>query len=102
MKHYTKDFKIKVVTFYDEHPELGYLSVAREFGIKSDETVRTWVKKYQAHGEKAFDLRYGRAKGSTKKRSSWEDPKTAQERVAFLEAENAYLKKLIDLRREGK
>lgn len=98
MKQYPTELKLKVVQFYDEHPELGYLSVAREFDIPSDETVRGWVKLHQAHGEEGLGPQK-RAKHNYPKRSSWIDPKTAQERIAYLEAENAYLKKLMELRK---
>ena len=98
IKKYSKEFKLQVVKFYDEHPELGYLSVSREFNIPSDETVRKWVKLYQAHGEAGLEkIRTTPCKNH--KRSSWMDPQTAQERIAYLEAENDYLKKLMLLRK---
>lgn len=95
MTRYSNEFKLKVVQYYNDHPEFGYLSVAREFNIPSDETVRNWIKLYQAHGEEGFVRKVFKPHP---KHSSWMDPKTAQERIAYLEAENAYLKKLAELR----
>lgn len=106
---YSKEFKEEVVRYYEDHPELGYLSLARIFDIPSDESVRRWVKEKQARGDEAFnpkpkkDLTKRKVKRKTQEISSdyWEEPKEANERIAFLEAENAYLKKLIALRKEG-
>ncbi|CQR46299.1 Transposase [Paraliobacillus sp. PM-2] len=111
-KRYSKEFKEKVVQYYHDHEGLGYLSVARVFDIPSDETVRTWIKKVEKEGSNAFDSKPRKSKIERKKQikkntkpisaDKWEDPKTMAERIAFLEAENAYIKKLIQLREEGK
>jgi transposase-like protein len=106
-KKYSKEFKEEVVAHYQAHPGLGYLSVARIFDIPSDETVRNWVKQKEQEGDLAFlpKARIRKDRDDIKKRSQpissdeWEDPKDMQERIAFLEAENAYLKKLIALRK---
>lgn len=108
-KRYTKEFKEKVVKYYFDHPGLGYLSVAREFNISSDESVRRWVKTKEAEGDQAFLPKKPKSKSRKKKvqkptsilsTENWDNPKDAQERIAFLEAENAYLKKLVVLRKE--
>ena len=105
---YSKTFKEKVVQFYHDHPGLGYLSVAREFQIPSPETVRKWIKEKEAKGEQAFSNKRKKRssnKSEIKKQTapvstgSWTDPKDKDERIAFLEAENAYLKKLMALRK---
>ncbi|MBM7570710.1 transposase [Aquibacillus albus] len=112
-KRYTKEFKEKVVQYYYDHEGLGYLSVARTFDIPSDETVRKWVKKVEKEGSEAFATkprkrRKKEVREKIKKKTEpistddWEDPKDLVERIAFLEAENAYLKKLVMLRKEGK
>lgn len=111
-KRYSKAFKKKVVQYYHDHEGLGYLSVARAFDLPCDETVRTWVKKVEKEGSNAFDSKPKKRKIERKKHikkktkpistGEWEDPKTMAERIAFLEAENAYIKKLIQLREEGK
>ncbi|WLR50829.1 transposase [Bacillus tianshenii] len=54
---YSKEFKEEIVQYYEEHPELGYLSIARIFDLPSDESVRRWVKQKQAHGDEAFKLK---------------------------------------------
>ena len=115
MARYSKEFKEEVVQYYHDHEGLGYLSVARTFDIPSDETVRIWVKKKEKDGEKAFDPKpRGRNSNEYKKRvkikkktepintDEWENPRDVAERIAFLEAENAYLKKLLMLRKVGK
>ncbi|MCQ6277047.1 hypothetical protein JMM81_19405 [Bacillus sp. V3B] len=67
------------------------------------------MKEKEARGDEAFNPKprknptKGKIKRKTPEISSeyWEDPKDANERIAFLEAENAYLKKLLALRKEG-
>ncbi|WP_162356986.1 transposase [Metabacillus mangrovi] len=103
MKKYTEEMKKEVVQFYHDHPELGYLSVAREFGIPSDESVRRWVKKAQVEDREKSDKKAGEASPEKKTRrclpSGWPQPRTALEEKALTDAENAYLKKLLELRK---
>ncbi|GAE95340.1 mobile element protein [Gracilibacillus boraciitolerans JCM 21714] len=112
-KRYSREFKEEVVQYYHDHEGLGYLSVARAFDIPSDETVRIWIKKKEKDGDNAFapksrGKRTHEVKKRIKKKSApisteeWEDPRDIVERMAFLEAENAYLKKLLMLRKEGR
>ncbi|MGA9288513.1 MAG: transposase [Anaerobacillus sp.] len=110
MGKYSKEFKEEIVQYYHDHPELGYLSIARIYDIPSDESVRRWIKEKEERGAQAFTPRPKSekpTKKNVKKRTEvisteqWEEPREANERVAFLEAENAYLKKLIALRKEG-
>ncbi|MFD0954734.1 transposase [Virgibacillus natechei] len=107
-KRYSKEFKNKVVQYYNDNPGLGYLSLARFFDISSDESVRRWVKEKQSRGDEAFTpipKNTNTKKKNTKRKTNeistdrWEDPQESNERIAFLEAENAYLKKLIALRK---
>ncbi|MBS2970758.1 transposase [Metabacillus sp. KIGAM252] len=101
MKKYSAEYKKKVIKFYHDHADLGYLSVAREFGIPSDETVRRWIKKDQMKEEPKPE----KQQGQTTRRclpSGWPKPRTLMEEKAFSDAENAYLKKLLALRKEGR
>ena len=70
MGKYSKEFKLEVVQFYFDHKGLGYLTVAREFDVPSDETVRRWIKKYEAEGESAFNLKPTKPNEKKKKPSA--------------------------------
>lgn len=76
------------------------MELAREFGLSSDQLVANWVRAWRAGGDEALQPKpKGRPKGSA--RSA---PLTAEDRlrreVEKLRAENAYLKKLRDLRNQ--
>ena len=76
------------------------MELAREFGLSSDQLVANWVRAWRAGGDEALRPKpKGRPKGSA--RSA---PLTAEDRlrreVEKLRAENAYLKKLRDLRNQ--
>ena len=78
------------------------MDLAREFGLSSDILVRDWARKWRKGGDEALKPKpKGRPKGSAApKRLSEEEQLRRQ--IARLEAENAYLKKLRDLRNQGR
>ena len=78
------------------------MDLAREFGLSSDFLVRDWARKWRKGGDEALKPKpKGRPKGSAApKRLSEEEQLRRQ--IARLEAENAYLKKLRDLRNQGR
>ena len=77
------------------------MDLAREFGLSSDQLVNDWMVKWRKDGDEALKPKpKGRPKGSAApKRLTEEEQLRCQ--VARLEAENAYLKKLRDLRNQG-
>ena len=78
------------------------MDLAREFDLSSDILVRDWARKWRKGGDEALKPKpKGRPKGSAApKRLSEEEQLRRQ--IARLEAENAYLKKLRDLRNQGR
>ena len=77
------------------------MDLAHEFGLSSDQLVKDWVWKWRKGGDEALKPKpKGRPRGSAvPKRLSEEEQLRRQ--IARLEAENAYLKKLRDLRNQG-
>ena len=78
------------------------MDLAREFGLSSDKLVKDWSQKWRQGGDDALKPKpKGRPKGSAVPKPLTEEEKLRR-RIARLEAENAYLKKLRDLRNQGR
>ena len=78
------------------------MDLAREFGLSSDQLVKDWSWKWRKGGDEALKPKpKGRPKGSAVPKPLTEEEKLRR-RIARLEAENAYLKKLRDLRNQGR
>ena len=59
---YKPEFKIQCVKeILDEH--ISQKEVTRKYGLKTDKTVRSWIKRFQEHGEEYFYEEH-RGKGS--------------------------------------
>jgi len=77
------------------------MDLAREFGLSSDQLVKDWSRKWRKGGDDALKPKpKGRPKGSAAPKPLSEEEKLRRQ-IARLEAENAYLKKLRDLRNQG-
>ncbi|CAM4172813.1 Transposase-like protein [Corynebacterium belfantii] len=77
------------------------MDLAREFGLSSDQVVGYWSRKWRKGGDDALKLKpKGRPKGSAKPKVLTEEDKLRRENER-LRAENAYLKKLRDLKNQG-
>ena len=77
------------------------MDLAREFGLSSDRLVEVWSRKWRKDGDEALRPKpKGRPRGSSKPKVLTEEEKLRRQ-VERLEAENAYLKKLRDLRNQG-
>ena len=75
------------------------MDLAREFGLSSDQLVTSWS--WEWRGDEALKPKpKGRPKGSAAPKRLTEEDKLRRQ-IARLEAENAYLKKLRDLRNQG-
>lgn len=78
------------------------MDLAREFGLSSDQLVTSWSWERRKGGDEALKPKpKGRPKGSAVPKPLTEEEKLRR-RIARLEAENAYLKKLRDLRNQGR
>ena len=77
------------------------MDLAREFGLSSDQLVKDWSLKWRQGGDDALKPKpKGRPKGSVTPKPLSEEDKLRRENER-LRAENAYLKKLRDLRNQG-
>lgn len=78
------------------------MDLAREFGLSSDQLVKDWSRKWRKGGDEALKPKpKGRPKGSSAPKRLTEE-EMLRRQIARLEAENAYLKKLRDLRNQGR
>ena len=99
-QQYSFDIKKEVVQRYLAGETR--MDLAREFGLSSDQLVKDWTRKWRRSGDDALTPKpKGRPKGSTAPKQLTEEDKLRRQ-IARLEAENAYLKKLRDLRNQGR
>ncbi len=69
------------------------MDLAREFGLFSEELVKTWMRAWRKDGDEALMPKTrGRPKGSTAKPKELTEEDKLRRQVAKLQAENAYLK----------
>lgn len=74
---------------------VGYQKVAEMYGMKDTRTLRKWVKQYQDYGEEFFHNKKVR-----QKEFMYKTPQSYEEKILYLEAENAYLKELLGITAE--
>lgn len=74
---------------------VGYRKVAEMYGMSDTRVLRKWVKQYQDYGEEFF---YN--KKVKEKEFMYKTPQTYEEKILYLEAENAYLKELLGITAE--
>lgn len=74
---------------------VGYKKVAEMFGMNDTKCLRKWVKQYQEKGEKFF-----KDKKICKKEFLYKTPQSYEEKIEYLQAENAYLKELLGITAE--
>lgn len=76
------------------------MALTKEFNLSSTNLVKDWVRRWRRGGDEALMPQpKGRPKGSTTPKLLTEEDKLRRE-VEKLRAENAYLKKLRDLRNQ--
>lgn len=73
----------------------GYRKVAEMFGMSDTKCLRKWVKQYNENGEEFF-----KNKKKAKKEFMYKTPQSYEEKILYLEAENAYLKELLGITSE--
>ena len=99
-QQYSFDFKKEVVQRHLAGETA--MDLAREFGLSSEQLVRGWSRQWRKGGDEALKPKpKGRPKGSVAPKPLSEEEKLRRQ-IARLEAENAYLKKLRDLRNQGR
>lgn len=77
------------------------MELAREFGLSSEWLVKNWVRAWRKDGDAALmPKNRGRPKGSTTEPKELTEEDKLRRQVVKLQAENAYLKKLRDLRNQ--
>ena len=74
---------------------VGYQKVAETFGMKDTRCLRRWVKQYEEKGEEFF-----KNKKITKKEFMYKTPQSYEEKLEYLEAENAFLRELLGITAE--
>ena len=78
------------------------MELASEFGLNSVKDITRWVRAWQAGGDEALMPKpKGRPVGSSTSPATANEADQLRQQVKRLEAENAYLKKLRDLRNQG-
>lgn len=74
---------------------VGYKKVAEIFGMTDTRCLRKWVKQYEEKGEKFF-----KDKNISKREFLYKTPQSYEEKIEYLQAENAYLKELLGITTE--
>lgn len=110
-QHYSATFKLAVLTYKRQH-NASLPEVALHFHIPSASTVLMWERRYNQGGINALANRRGRIVMKKPKNSTdpqiankpWAEltPKELLREIEYLQAENAYLKKLDALIQEKK
>lgn len=74
---------------------VGYGKVAQMYGMRDTRALRKWVQQYQEYGEEFF-----KNKKKAKQEFMYKTPQSYEEKLMYLEAENAYLKELLGITAE--
>ena len=74
---------------------VGYGKVAQMYGMRDTRALRKWVQQYQEYGEEFFEN-----KKKAKQEFMYKTPQSYEEKIMYLEAENAYLKELLGITAE--
>jgi transposase len=93
---YSKEFKLKAIDMYVKN-HMGSTSIAKDLGI-SKSIVKRWISNYNREGFQGLDEKRGKSDNPLhgRPRKSLE---SEAEKINRLEAENAYLKKLLAAKR---
>ena len=102
-RHYSVEFKLSVIKYMREN-SLSFFKAAIKFGIPDDSSVREWARIYNEYGAVGFMQKNRcRNKDMNSDKESKLNEKTKEELLKdleYLQAENAYLKKLQALVQE--
>ena len=95
-KTYTQEFKLMVVEDYLSGKSGGITKIAKKYDIPKDYMVTRWTRAYKEFGIDGLKENRGKT-GSSKGRPKKNNLST-EERILRLEAENAYLRKIVEHR----
>lgn len=98
---FSKEFKVKAVKAYYEEG-LSANTIFREAGFNLNVIgkttpkfrLRDWKKIYKARGEKALNTESRGRQGGKKSADKLDDPEYLKAKIAYLEAENNFLRNL--------
>lgn len=93
MKIYSTEFKIMVVEDYLSGKSGGTTKIAKKYGIPNDYTVSRWTRKYKEFGKEGLENNQGKRRKNLKNKKL-----TKEEKILYLETENAYLRKMLEHR----
>lgn len=93
MKTYSPEFKIMVVEDYLSGKSGGTAKVAKKYGIPNDYTVSRWTRIYKDFGKEGLENKRGKIRRKLEGKEL-----TSEEKILYLEAENAYLRKMLEHR----
>jgi transposase len=93
---YTKEIKLNAINLY-QNEDMDIRSISKELGIGFT-TVQRWIAHYKREGIQGLDEKRGTSRNPLKGRAK-KDYESDTEKISRLEAENAYLKKLLAAKR---
>jgi transposase len=96
---YSKEYKLNAVEMYLSGEHGGYDSITAKLGLPSKVMIRRWVKNYREFGEEGLAERRGTTRLPGTGRPRTKKPLTLEEEVAYLRAQNYFLKKLWEKRK---
>lgn len=95
---YSLEFKLRAIELYNKE-HMGSKLIAKELGIAYS-IIDRWIAHYKREGFEGLYEKRGKATGMGKERPG--KLQTIEEKLVHLEAENAYLKKLLAARKAMK
>ena len=95
-KTYSQEFKLMVVEYYLSEKSGGITKIAKKYDIPKDYMVTRWTRAYKEFG--IDRLRENRGKTGISKCRPRKNNLSAEEKILRLEAENAYLRKIVEHR----
>lgn len=96
-KKYSEELKLQAVSLYLEKG-ISAQEIANTLDIRDRKRVLFWVKQFETNGNDAFSQKTKKPKVGRPKKVFNSD----QEKMDYLEAENAYLRLLIETENEEK
>lgn len=96
-KTYSQEFKLMVVEDYLSGKFGGITKIAKKYNIPKDYMITRWTRKYKEFGLEGLKENRGKTTGVLKGRPRKKEL-SAEEKILKLEAENAYLRKIVEHR----
>lgn len=96
-KTYSQEFKLMVVEDYLSGKSGGITKIAKKYDIPKDYMITRWTRTYKELGVDGLGENRGKATGILKGRPR-KTNLSIEEKILKLEAENAYLRKIVEHR----